>query len=309
MMIAHAIVMDNWSVTLLLRELGHLYVAHSLQRQAALPPVSIQVADFARWQHEWIAGPRSASLLQYWLDALPGPIEPTHLPTRQEYATASERGGIHMLELPPALSQRIREYGSQHGLTPFMITLAAFKLLLHRYTERSTVTIGVGVIARDRVEIEALIGCFMNILLFRTDFSGQPTFAEALSRVRDTTLGAFAHQAMPWIELLRVLRREGRLTLDAPVRIMADHLTIAPEAQQVGDVTVMPMAPERQEHATGSDMTFRLQERADSMAAILFYKTDLFTAADIEQLLQDFVALLSNGLEHPSRPVALLARG
>ena len=305
LMAMHAIVMDGWSMGVLLRELALLYQAFSQGRPSPLQELPIQVADYASWERDRIGKRRLGALLDYWLNQLPGPIRPVELPFVRDGAP-SAKAATESQDLPPDLSRRIREFGQEHGLTPFMVALAGFKLLLHLYSGQSDICIGVGVALRTRVETESLIGSFMNLLFFRTDFSGDPTFSQALEKVRDVTLGAFAHQELPWIELEKALHREGRLEQGPPTRIMFDHLSASSGSQEVAGLKVTPVAPERQQLVTGSDLTFRLQEQPESMATTVFYKSDLFDVATIRKLLVDFHDLIVRGLDDPDRPVSTL---
>ena len=306
LMVSSAIVMDDWSMRILLRELGTLYQAYSRGELSPLPELRVQVADYARWEREWIGERRMDSLRSYWLEQLPGMLTPIRLWDRPQ-GEVSDRSKTFTLELPDALAERIREYGREHGATSVVMALTGFKLLLHRYTGEEAVCVAVGTAQRGRVEAESLIGSFMNILLFRTDFSGSPTFGEALQRVRNVALGAFAHQEMPWTELVRTLREEGRLVDELPNRLMFDHLaTSAGEVQEVAGLRVTPVTPELRQMVSGSDMCFRLQERQDAMAVTVFYKPDLFEDEAIRRLADDFRDLMQRGLENPSAPVSEL---
>ncbi|MHC5729543.1 MAG: condensation domain-containing protein, partial [Nostoc sp.] len=191
----HHIVADGWSIGVLIRELGILYKAFAEDKRCListhLPELPIQYADFAEWQREWLQGlgANGTSPLQtqlaYWQKQLDG-ISILNLPTdRLRPAIPTYRGAKQFLELPHSLTQALEALSYQEGVTLFMTMLAAFQTLLYRYTQQEDITVGSPIANRNRSELEGLIGFFVNSLVLRTDFSGNPTFRELLNRVRE----------------------------------------------------------------------------------------------------------------------------
>jgi hypothetical protein len=209
LMIMHHIVSDGWSMIVFLRELAQIYASLSLDKPSPLPPLSIQYADFATWQREWLKDAVLEAQLGYWKERLNGDIAVLNLPTdHPRPAIQTFNGGTHTLLLPPALQEALNALSRREGTTLFMTVLAAFKTLLYRYCGESDVTIGTPIANRNRSEVEPLIGFFLNTLVLRTDLSGNPTFRELLGRVRDVALGAYAHQDIPFELLLEQLQPE-----------------------------------------------------------------------------------------------------
>ena len=209
----HHIVADGWSIGVLVREIGVLYKAFAANEQFILPELPIQYADFAQWQREWLQGVGTngdsplQTQLAYWQQQLAG-ISVLNLPAdRPRPAVPSYRGAKQVLELSPSLSQALEALSYREGVTLFMTMLAAFETLLYRYTQQEDIAIGSPIANRNRSELEGLIGFFVNTLVLRTDCSGQPTFRELLRRVREITLGAYAHQDLPFEKLVEEDRK------------------------------------------------------------------------------------------------------
>src|SRR5690606_22415481 len=208
----HHIVSDGWSMGVLFRELIALYEAFAKGRPSPLSDLPIQYVDFAVWQREWLVGPTLEKQLEYWrarLESLPVLRLPTDRPRP---SAATFRGAYHEWQVPAELTRRIGALAGAHRCTPFMVLLAAFKVLLSRYTGQEDIVVGAPIANRNRAEIEPLIGFFVNNLVLRTDLSGDPTFEEVLARVRDVTLGAYAHQDLPFEKLVEELQPERDLS-------------------------------------------------------------------------------------------------
>ena len=208
----HHIVADGWSLGLITRELEILYQAYMTGGSSPLPEVPLQYADFAIWQRQWLADHVLEAQSAYWraqLAALPAPLEiPTDLPRPRQSSSA---GASLEFELPAPIAESLRELGRNAGATLFMTLLAGFKALLARYTGEEDVVIGTPIASRNHLELESIVGFFANTLVLRTDLSGDPTFRQLLGRVRETSLGAYAHQDMPFEKLVEELRPDRRL--------------------------------------------------------------------------------------------------
>src|SRR5687768_12098862 len=217
----HHIVSDAWSMGILWRELGTLYEQYSTGRKAALPRLPIQYADFAQWQRGYLTGDVMEQHLKYWREQLanaPGVVE---LPAdRPRPAVQSFRGAMESWALPPALAEGLKNLSQRTGVTLFMTLLTAFKILLYRYTSRPDLVVGTPIANRTRTEVEGLIGLFVNTLVLRTDLSGDPSFLEALNRVREVTLGAYAHQDLPFERLVEEQQPERNLSHNPLFQLM-----------------------------------------------------------------------------------------
>ncbi|MBN9681067.1 MULTISPECIES: non-ribosomal peptide synthetase [unclassified Corallococcus] len=303
----HHIVADGESVAVLLRELGALYVAFSMGAPPALAPLPLQYIDFALWQREWLADGVLERQLAHWKQRLAGAPGVLELPTdRPRPAVRTLAGGRHAVHLPAALAGGLAELGRSEGATPFMTLLAAFQMLLLRYTGQDDLVVGCPLSNRTRVETEGLIGFFVNTLPLRTDASGNPTFRQLLGRVRESVLAAHEHQDVPFeklVEALAVERDLGRTPLfqvafsyqDAPLpsrALQGLHLTLL-ESESAPAKFDLDLALERGEDG---GLTARFE-----------YDADLFDAASIARLAEHFHVLLSSIAADPDGHVGDLA--
>src|SRR5919205_721694 len=195
----HHIVSDGWSMGVLFRELGAIYEAFSQEQPSPLPELPIQYADYAVWQREWLPGEVLQGQIDYWKTTLAGAAPTLELPTdRPRPAIQQFHGAKQVRLIPQSLTERLKQLSLQERVTLFMTLLAAFKVLLWRYTYQDDIVIGSPIANRTRAETEGLIGFFVNTLVLRTNLSGDPGFRDLLKRVREACLGAYAHQDVPF---------------------------------------------------------------------------------------------------------------
>ncbi|HEY0602657.1 MAG TPA: condensation domain-containing protein, partial [Herpetosiphonaceae bacterium] len=205
----HHIITDGWSTELLVEEVATLYAAFVAGQPSPLPELPIQYADFALWQREQLQGAALEQQIAYWTRQLDGAPALLSLPTdRPRPAVQSHRGAVQAFELPPALSAALAALSQQEGVTLFMLLLAAFNVLLQRYSGQDDILVGTSVSGRSRNEIARVMGFFANNLALRTDLTGRPSFRELVQRVRTTALGAYAHQELPFELLVEELNPE-----------------------------------------------------------------------------------------------------
>src|SRR5437763_465999 len=217
----HHIVSDAWSMGVFVGEVVVLYEAYTSGREASLPALPIQYADFAAWQREWLRGDVLEEQLAYWKRQLGGGLPILELPAdRPRPALQTYNGASISFPLSPALSRSLKALCKAEGVTLFMTLLAAFKVLLYRYTGQEDLVVGSPIANRHRQELEGLIGFFVNTLAMRTDLSGDPTFRELLRRVRETALGAYAHQDLPFEYLVEQLQPERNLSHSPLVQVV-----------------------------------------------------------------------------------------
>ncbi|MBV9775251.1 MAG: amino acid adenylation domain-containing protein, partial [Gemmatimonadetes bacterium] len=208
----HHIVGDGWSMGVLVREISALYQAQVDGTEATLPELAVQYADYAAWQRQHLSGEVLESQIAYWKTQLAGALPVLELPTDHSRASAVAHEGRVPFALSAEATQSLHELSRREGVTLYMTLLAAWQLLLARYSGQEDVSVGSPVAGRSRVEVEPLIGLFVNTLVLRGDLSGDPTVRELLGRVRETTLGAYAHQDLPFERLVEVLGVERSLT-------------------------------------------------------------------------------------------------
>src|SRR5258708_712500 len=205
----HIIIFDGWSMWVFARELSMLYEAAVTGQGSVLPDLPVQYADFAVWQREWLQGEVLEEQLRYWREQLAGAPAVSELPfDPPRAAVRSYRGRTGDFLMDATLAGRLREVSREHGVTLFMTLLAAFQVLLARYSGQDDIVVGTPVANRNREEIEGLIGFFVNTLALRTNLGGNPTFGELLAQVKGVCLGAYAHQDLPFERLVEELQPE-----------------------------------------------------------------------------------------------------
>ncbi|MBA2677961.1 MAG: non-ribosomal peptide synthetase, partial [Ktedonobacteraceae bacterium] len=305
----HHIVSDIWSMRLLFHEVAVLYEAYATGKEAHLPELPIQYTDFASWQRQWLEKPakegRSPQEIQlaYWQEQLAGVPPVLDLPTDHPRPVVQTfRGAHHVFTLPVSLSRQMQALSRQERVTPFMILLAAFQVLLARYSSQADIVVGTPVTNRTRTELENVIGCFVNTLVLRAQFSDRLTVRELLQQVRDTTLGAHAHQDLPFEKLVEVLHLDRDQSRNPLFQVMFILQNAAQEAVDLAGLTLQPLAME-----TGTvkfDMSLMISESETGLEGELGYNLDLFEPATIERLLRHFQTLLHGLVQNVEQRVA-----
>jgi amino acid adenylation domain-containing protein/FkbH-like protein len=301
----HHIVSDEWSLKICFRELSELYAANCEQRAPQLPELAIQYADYSVWQRESLKGEMLEEQLAFWREQLKGTPPVLELPTdHPRPAMQTFRGTIQSRVLRRELAESLTQLGARHGATLFMVTLAAFKALLNRYTQQEDVVIGSPIAGRNRMETEPLIGFFVNTLLLRTDVSGDPAFEELLRRVRETTLNAYAHEELPFEKLVENLHPERAATHMPFTRVMFVLQNSTLEEMTWPNLTLRFVECE-----TGTakfDVTMVLQVTERGLVLQAEYNRDLFEANSIDRLLEHFEILLEGIAADPRRRLSEL---
>jgi amino acid adenylation domain-containing protein len=299
----HHIVSDAWSTGILVKEMATLYEAFLNGADSPLPPLRIQYADFAVWQREWLQGEVLETQLSYWKRQLADHPSDLQLPIdHPRSSTQSFRGATETLVMPTALTESLKALGQREGATPFMILMAAFKTLLHRYTHSKDIVIGSPIANRNRPEIEGLIGFFINTLVFRTDFSGNPTFKEALARVRRTCLEAFAHQDLPFERLVEELQPERDIGRTPFFQVMFLLQNVPLPDLKLAGLSVSLL--ELKNRVSKFDMTLNLAEGPEGITASIDYSADLFESVTISRMLRHLRALLEGIALNPQQSLS-----
>jgi len=300
----HHIVTDGWSMGVLWRELALLYEARCRGQEAALAPLPVQYADYALWQREWLQGAVLERQLGYWKRAL-ADVPALELPTdRRRPLVSSYRGARVRFELAPALTQALKALSRAERATLFMTLLAAFQVLLYRYSGQEDLAVGVPVAGRSRPELEGLVGFFVNTLVLRGDLSGQPSFREYLARVRERALEAYAHQDLPFEKLVEELAPRRDASRNPLFQVMFVLQNTPQERWQLPGVQVEPLAIDT--HSAKFDLTMELTEAEGRLLGVLEYATDLFDAATAERMLGHFRVLLESIVADAGQRVAQL---
>ncbi|MBD3557943.1 amino acid adenylation domain-containing protein [Planktothrix sp. FACHB-1355] len=297
--VMHHIICDGWSMRSLIREVAALYEAFSHNKPSPLPELPIQYADFAVWQRQW-SKEHLQNHLSYWKEQLAGATKVLEL----RPAVQTFQGATTHFQLSPSLTEKLKSLSQQSNCTLFMTLLAAFQTLLYRYTEQEDISVGTPIANRNRSEIQALIGVFVNTLVMRTDLSGNPTFRELLSRVRQVALGAYAHEDLPFEQLVEELQPERNLShqpLFQVMLVLQENLT--PELVLSG-LTLKRLNTDSK--TAKFDLTLYLVDSEPAITGAFEYSTDLFEAATIDRAIAHFTTLLEGIVSHPDRHLSEL---
>ena len=302
----HHIVSDAWSAGILFRELGDLYNAFANGQPSPLAPLSIQYADFAEWQRNWLQGDELERQLSYWRDKLDGVTGVLELPTDRPRAAAQSSPGAHkFLTLSKSVSDGLSELSKREGATLFMTLLAAFQILLCRYTNQDDIVVGSPIAGRNNQEIEDLIGFFVNTLVLRTDLSGDPTFRELLVRVKDTALASYAHQDLPFEKLVEELQPERNLHRNPLFQVMFQFQSALPAPLRLSGLTVSKV--DTFTETPKFDLMLATYEKDEVLHCVMEYNTGLFTGATVERMLDHYATLLESIVASPEARIASLS--
>ncbi len=294
----HHIVGDGWSMAILERELGDHYAAFTKGMPPPAPELVLQYADYALWQRQRLAGEEEERQLAYWRRQLRGPLPVLLLPMRRQRPEApSLVGAVQSFRLSREGSAALHELGRREGATLFMTLLAAFQALLHGHTGQEDIVVGTNVANRNRIEVEGLIGCFVNNLALRTDLSGDPSFRELLGRVRSVTLDAYAHQDVAFEKVIAEVepRRQGGYSPLFQAMLVLENYPAA--ARELLGLQLAPL--ELPSHNANFELILTLAESRDGLSGRFTYDADLFDASTMALLASDFVALLGQVAADP----------
>jgi hypothetical protein len=306
----HHIVCDGWSLGVLKREVSALYNAFSRGLPSPLPELSIQYLDYAVWQREWLSGEVIENQMRYWKQQLGENLPVLRLRTDRPRPSVQNfrhlfRGAQHTLSLGLALSDAVKSFSRQEGMTVFMALLAAFKVLLYRYSGQDDIVVGTQVAGRNRAELEPLIGYFSNTLVLRTPLSGAPSLREALRRVRKTALDAYAHQDVPFDDrFMKTIKPEQTLeTYLPPFQVRFLFQNTPPVQLELVGVSLSEFSTGSTEIEAKFDLTLSILEGAEGLHGTCKYNAELFNASTIERMMNDFKLLLEEFIKDAEQPI------
>ncbi|MBD2606574.1 non-ribosomal peptide synthetase [Scytonema hofmannii FACHB-248] len=299
----HHIIADGWSIGVLIKELAALYEAFSQGKLPRLPELPIQYKDFVNWQRKWIDSERIQPLLTYWKQKLSGELAVLNLPTdRPRSPVQTFKGAQAKLVLSQTLTKDIKNLSRQQGVTLFMTLLTAFKTLLYRYTGQTDIVVGSPIANRNRAEIESLIGFFVNVLVLRTDLSGELSFQELLARVKSTALEAYIHQDLPFEKLVEELQPNRDLSYNPLFQVMFVLQNVPKPNLSLSDVSVS--YEEGYNGTSKFDLTLFMEDSEQGLVATCEYNTDLFNVDTITRMLGHFQTLLESIVSDPQQCVS-----
>ncbi|OOV89218.1 hypothetical protein MF4836_34125 [Pseudomonas sp. MF4836] len=304
-MTQHHIVSDGWSMDLMVDELVALYAAYSQGLTVELPELPIQYADYGIWQRQWMDAGERERQLGYWVGQLGGEQPVLELPTDFPRPAEQSYRGAHLdVPLPPQLSGALRSLAQREGVTPFMLLLASFQILLHRYSGQADIRVGVPIANRNRVETEGLIGFFVNTQVLKAELDAQQPFRAVLQQVRQAALGAQAHQDLPFEQLVEELHPERSLSHNPLFQVMFNHQAQAQQAQTARQLPHLRLEALEWDNPTSQfDLSLDTQEHGEEFSAILTYATDLFEASTIERLARHWQNLLQAIVADPEQRI------
>jgi amino acid adenylation domain-containing protein len=301
----HHIASDAWSTPILVNEVAELYESYIQNRPSALATLPLQFSDYVLWQRKYLQGEVLTEKLSYWKEKLDG-VSTLDLPT--DYTRPlkiSSRGSSVGFVIPPEIASGLRKLSQTHGCTLYMTLLAAFKVLLYRYSGQEDICVGTSIAGRPQKELEGLIGFFVNTLALRDEVRGEMTFQELLGEVRNTMLGAYGHQEVPFDKIVESVVKErdpGRSPLFQVMLVLIN----TPEVPklQLGELV---LKGEPYENSTVKfESTFILNETGQGIRGSVLYSTDLYKRERIERMIGHFTTLLKSIVESPVQKVGLL---
>ncbi|MFL5705396.1 MAG: amino acid adenylation domain-containing protein, partial [Ktedonobacteraceae bacterium] len=299
----HHIISDGWSMGVFIRELSQLYPAFVQGQKSPLPELPIQYTDYATWQRQWLQGAALQEQLDFWKQLLGEAPAVLNLPTDHPRPPVQTfQGTRQALRLSEELSESLNQFSRQEGATLFMTLLTAFGLLLARYSGQDDLLIGTPIANRNRREVEGLIGFFVNTLVLRCDLRGSPSFREALQRVREMALGAYAHQELPFEKLVEVLQPERDLSRTPLFQVFFNMLTFTFDHVGLPGVqTEILAAPEVE---AKFDMTLYVREEGTNILFELVYNANLFDQQRMSEMLDQLRLLLTQVVEQPGENIS-----
>ncbi|AIB42463.1 non-ribosomal peptide synthetase [Pseudomonas sp. WCS374] len=308
-LVQHHIVSDGWSMQLVVEELVQLYAGYSQGQDVQLPALPIQYADYAVWQRSWMDAGEKQRQLAYWRELLGGEQSVLELPfDHQRPAVQSHRGARLAFELTPELTQGLKALAQQQGVTLFMLLLASFQTLLHRYSGQEEIRVGVPIANRNRSETERLIGFFVNTQVLKADVHGQMSVEQLLQHVRQRALEAQAHQDLPFEQLVEALQPERSLSHNPLFQVMFNHQTDVGQAQVQHQLPGLRVEGLDWDSKTAHfDLDLDIQESTEGIWATLGYAQDLFEASTVQRMARHWQNLLQGMVANPRQQLSQLS--
>ena len=308
-LVQHHIVSDGWSMQLAVEELVQLYAGYSQGQDVQLPALPIQYADYAVWQRNWMDAGEKQRQLAYWQELLGGEQSVLELPfDHQRPAVQSHRGARLAFELAPELTQGLKALAQQQGVTLFMLLLASFQTLLHRYSGQEEIRVGVPIANRNRSETERLIGFFVNTQVLKADVHGQMSVEQLLQHVRQRALQAQVHQDLPFEQLVEALQPERSLSHNPLFQVMFNHQTDVGQAQVQHQLPGLRVEGLDWDSKTAHfDLDLDIQESTEGIWATLGYAQDLFEASTVQRMARHWQNLLQGMVASPRQQLSQLS--
>ncbi|HVN54986.1 MAG TPA: amino acid adenylation domain-containing protein [Anaerolineaceae bacterium] len=300
--VLHHIISDGWSMDILLKELTILYESFHNGLPSPLQDLTLQYADYAAWQQDWLKDRVIEDQMAYWKGQLADLSPILELPTdRPRPSIQSYRGAIQELSLPKELVSQMKAVCQKEGVTVYMLLLAVYQVLMARYTGQDDIAIGTALANRTHAEIEPLVGFFVNTLVLRGKISSETTFRAYLRQVRDTCLGAYANQDLPFEMLVDALQPERSLSHSPLFQVAFNMQSVPVDRYSLPDLEMEPLIIHN--NGTSFDLFLNIGETESGLVAVMEYNLDIFHETTIQRLLRHFESLLTAALTNPNQPV------
>jgi non-ribosomal peptide synthetase component F len=294
----HHIICDGWSVAIMMKEIMQLYEVYSRGTPSPLPELEIQYSDYAMWQQQWLQGEALEQRLTAWERQFGDNPPVLELPVDHFLSDDTPaRAALRELVLSRELSQELKALGQRENATLFMTMLAAFEALLHRYTGQVDMVVGTGIANRNRSEIEDLIGFFINMLVMRTDLSGNPTFRQLLARVSEASLATFMLEDLPFEKLVEALHPDRNVAGTSLLKLAFWHQSVPTPSFSLEDLHLTPL--DLSNEMLFFDLMIQIIEGEEGLMIRLNYNTNQFNPETIARLLLDYEVLLQSIVEQP----------
>lgn len=304
-LVMHHIISDGWSMAVLVEEITKLYSAFSLGISSPLPGLEIQYADYSQWQKEFLQGETLEKQMSYWKNRLGDHPPYLELPTdRPRPAIWTNNGSSASRMIPKRILDEINSLSRNEGVTLFMTLIAAFYVLLYKYTGQTDISLGTPIANRTRKEVENLIGLFINTIVIRTELDGNPAFRELLQRVKKVTLEGYENQDLPFEFIVEKLQPERDMSYQPLFQVMFILQNIPVNSQPLREVEMSMIDVDM--GTSTFDITLNLAETYKGLSASIEYNTDLFNRSTIEQMLQHYENLLNNIILSPGSAISSL---
>ncbi|WP_460090305.1 amino acid adenylation domain-containing protein [Pseudomonas sp. S2_E02] len=308
----HHIIADGWSMNILIDEFMRTYDALVAGREPSLPALTVHYRDFALWQRSWLEAGERERQLDYWRTQLGDEHPLLELPTDRAYPAQSSHQGARLeTVIDAALRQALKSLAQRQGVTLFVVLLAAFKTLLHRYSGQTDIRVGGLIANRTRSETEGLIGFFVNTQILRSEVTAQTRFADLLQSLRQAALGAQVHQDLPFDALIEALQPARSQSHNPLFQVMFNHQPLVTDLHdvqlesglQVGYLTEEQLAGSGRQHAATSDLMLDTREEGEQLFAAFTYATDIFDAATIAAMAGHWRNILASVCRDPQQVV------
>ena len=298
----HHIISDGWSSGILVNEVARFYQIYKQNESIDIAPLSIQYADYSSWQRHWFQGDYRQQQLDWWKNKLTGSLELLNLPTdRPRPNMQTFAGDLVEFNIEDALATELTVLCRNQDVTLFMLLLTVFKILLHRYSHQEIINVGSPIAGRNHAELEEIIGCFVNTLVLSTDLSDNPSFTDCLKRVKETALGAFSHQEVPFEQLVELMQPDRNMSHSPLFQVAFTLQTAQQQKLDMGDLEFTQLSETNK--TSKFDLTLTFIDSVNGLKGVFEYNTDLFDRSTIVRMTEHCQNIINVIVKMPSEGI------